>query len=84
MNQTIKHSQMPEFEKNPSCTTQYLYQHPTPANTVQYKSKSGLVRASIVAIICSVSIVSGLFTCSTDQKATAAQIEHIAKAGVKP
>jgi K+ transporter len=83
MNQTIKHSQMPKFVKNPSCTNPHLYQHPTAANTVQYKSKSGLVRASIAAIICSVSIISGLFSCTVDQHATAAQIAQI-KAGVKP
>jgi K+ transporter len=75
---------MPEFVKNPSCTTSHLYQHPTAANTVQYKSKSGLVRASIAAIICSVSIISGLFSCTVDQHATAAQVEHIVKVGVKP
>lgn len=75
---------MPKFEKNQSNTTQFLNQPPTAANTVQYKSKSGLVRASIAAIICSVSIISGLFSCTVDQHATAAQVEHIVKAGVKP
>jgi hypothetical protein len=75
---------MPKFEKNQSNTTPFLHQHPTTENTVQYKSKSGLVRASITAIICSVSIISGLFSCTVDQHATAAQVEHIVKAGVKP
>jgi K+ transporter len=84
MKQTICHSQMPKFEKNQSNTTPFLHQPPTAANTIQYKSKSGLVRASIAAIICSVSIISGLFSCTVDQHATAAQVEHIVKAGVKP
>jgi hypothetical protein len=83
MNQTIKHSQMPKFVKNPSCTNPHLYQHPTPANTVQYKSTSGMVRGSIIAIIFGASIMSGFTSCSADQHATAAQIAQI-KAGVKP
>ena len=81
MNQTIKHSQMPEFVKNPSCTSQHLHQHPTPANTVQHKS-SGLVPVSLLII--GAAIASGLYSCTADQHATAAQVEHIVKAGVKP
>lgn len=74
MNQTIKHSQMPEFVKNPSCTSQHLHQHPTAENTVQYKSKSGLVLPSIVIIaMCA----AGLLSCTADQHATAAQVEQI-------
>lgn len=74
MNQTIKHSQMPEFVKNPSCTNPHLYQHPTAENTVQYKSKSGLVIPSIVVIaMCA----AGLLSCTADQHATAAQVEQI-------
>lgn len=79
MNQTIKHSQMPEFTKNPSCTTSHLYQHPTAANTVSYKSKSGLVLPSIVVIaMC----LAGMASCTADQKATAAQVAKVQ--GVKP
>lgn len=84
MNQTIKHSQMPEFVKNPSCTTPFLHQPPTAANTVRYKSKFGMVRMSCAVIIGSLSILSGFVSCSADQKATAAQVEFIAKTGVKP
>lgn len=74
MNQTIKHSQMPEFVKNPSCTSQHLYQHPTAANTVSYKSKSGLVIPSIVVIaMCA----AGLLSCTADQHATAGQVAQI-------
>ena len=74
MNQTIKHSQMPEFVKNPSCTSQHLHQHPTAENTVQYKSKSGLVFPSIVVIaMCA----AGLLSCTADQHAAAAQVEQI-------
>ena len=74
MNQTIKHSQMPEFVKNPSCTSQHLYQHPTAENTVQYKSKSGLVLPSIVIIaMCA----AGLLSCTADQHAAAGQVEQI-------
>ncbi len=81
MNQTIKHSQMPEFVKNPSCTTQHLYQHPTAANTVSYKSKSGLVLASLIIIT---ACISGYTSCTYDRHQTAAQVEHLVKAGVKP
>jgi hypothetical protein len=84
MKQTICNSQMPKFEKNQSNTTPFLNQPPTPENTVQYKSKSGMVRASCAAIIGSLSILSGFVSCSADQHATAAQVEHIVKAGVKP
>lgn len=74
MNQTIKHSQMPEFVKNPSCTSQHLHQHPTAANTVSYKSKSGLVIPSIVVIaMCA----AGLLSCTADQHATAGQVKQI-------
>lgn len=74
MNQTIKHSQMPEFVKNPSCTNPHLYQHPTAENTVQYKSKSGLVFPSIVVIaMCA----AGLLSCTADQHATAGQVAQI-------
>ena len=81
MNQTIKHSQMPEFEKNPSCTSQHLHQHPTAANTVQYKSKSGLVLASLIIIT---ACISGYTSCTYDRHQSAAQTEHLVKAGVKP
>ena len=65
---------MPEFVKNPSCTSQHLHQHPTAANTVQYKSKSGLVFPSIVVIaMC----LAGMASCTADQKATAAQVEQV-------
>ncbi|EOR06838.1 hypothetical protein [Acinetobacter tandoii] len=83
MNQTIKHSQMPEFEKNPSCTTQHLYQPPTPENTVQYKS-SGLAPAALIAIVIGTAIISGFTSCTADRHQTAAQTEHLVKAGVKP
>ena len=82
MNQTIKHSQMPEFVKNPSCTSQHLYQHPTAANTVQYKS-SGLAPAALIAIAICTAIISGYTSCTYDRHQTAAQVEQI-KAGVKP
>jgi hypothetical protein len=83
MEQTIKHSQMPEFVKNPSCTTQHLHQHPTPANTVQYKS-SGLAPAALIAIAICTAIISGFTSCTADRHQTAAQAEHLIKAGVKP
>jgi hypothetical protein len=83
MKQTIKHSQMPEFVKNPSCTTSHLYQHPTAENTVQYKS-SGLAPAALIAIIICTAILSGITSCSVDRYQTAVQVEQIAKAGVKP
>ncbi|TCB77461.1 hypothetical protein [Acinetobacter sp. ANC 4173] len=83
MNQTIKHSQMPEFEKNQSNTTPFLHQPPTPENTVQYKS-SGLATAALIAITICTAILSGITSCSTDRHQTAAQVEHIVKAGVKP
>ena len=83
MNQTIKHSQMPEFVKNPSCTSQHLHQHPTAENTVQYKT-SGLAPAALIAIAVCTGIFSGLKGCTADQHATAAQAEHLVKAGVKP
>lgn len=81
MNQTIKHSQMPKFEKNQSNTTPFLHQPPTPENTVQYKSKSGLVLISLIIIT---AFISGFTLLSADRHATAAQVEHIVKAGVKP
>jgi hypothetical protein len=81
MNQTIKHSQMPKFEKNQSNTTPFLHQPPTAENTVRYKSKSGLV---LVSLIISTACISGFTSCSADRHQTAAQVEHIVKAGVKP
>ena len=83
MNQTIKHSQMPEFVKNPSCTSQHLLQPPTPANTVRYKS-SGLAPAALIAIAICTAIISGFTSCTADQRITSAQAEHLVKAGVKP
>ncbi|AUX87019.1 hypothetical protein C3F34_13920 [Acinetobacter sp. ACNIH2] len=76
-------SQTQERTTNKSKTTACLYQHPTPENTVQYKS-SGLATAALVAItICTV-ILSGITSCSADRHQTAAQTEHLVKAGVKP
>lgn len=83
MNQTIKHSQMPEFVKNPSCTSRHLHQHPTAANTVQYKT-SGLAPAALIAIAVCTGIFSGFKGCTADQHITSAQAEHLIKAGVKP
>lgn len=83
MNQTIKHSQMPEFEKNHSNTTPFLNQPPTPANTVQYKS-SGLTPAALIAIVVCIAIFFGYVVRSADRHQTAAQTEHLVKAGVKP
>lgn len=83
MEQTIKHSQMPEFVKNPSCTSQHLHQHPTAENTVQYKT-SGLAPAALIAIVIGSAVISGFTSCSADRHQTAAQVEHIVKAGVKP
>lgn len=83
MNQTIKHSQMPEFVKNPSCTSQFLHQPPTPENTVQYKS-SDLALAALIAIVIGTAIISGFTSCTADRHQTAAQTEHLVKAGVKP
>lgn len=74
---------MPKFEKNQSCTTQHLYQHPTSENTVQYKS-SGLAPAALIAIVIGAAIISGFTSCTADRHQTAAQVEHIVKAGVKP
>ena len=81
MKQTICHSQTPSFETNKSQTTARLYQHPTAENTVRYKSKSGLVLASLIIIT---ACISGITSCSVDRQHTAAQVEQIAKAGVKP
>ena len=81
MKQTICHSQTPSFETNKNQTTARLYQHPTPANTVQHKS-SGLVPVSLLII--GAAIASGLYSCTADQHATTAQTEHLVKAGVKP
>ena len=81
MKQTICHSQTPSFETNKSQTTACLYQHPTEANTVRYKSKSGLVLASLIIIT---ACISGYTSCTYDRQQTAAQVEHIVKAGVKP
>ena len=64
MKQTAPHSNTPEFGVNKSATGR-LYQHPTPANTVQYKSKSGLVFPSVIAIlVCSIGLMS---SCSHSQ-----------------
>ncbi|OTG93908.1 hypothetical protein [Acinetobacter sp. ANC 3832] len=45
-----------------------LYQSPTSTNTVKYKSKSGLVLASIIIIVM---CVGGLFSCTAHQNAVA-------------
>ena len=81
MKQTICHSQTPTFETNKSQTTACLYQHPTAENTVRYKSKSGLVLASLIIIT---ACISGYTSCTYDRHQSAAQVEHIVKAGVKP
>ena len=83
MKQTICHSQMPKFEKNHSNTTPFLNQPPTPENTVQYKP-SGLAPASLIAIVVCIAIFFGYVIRSADRHQTAAQTEHIVKAGVKP
>lgn len=81
MNQPTLHIKATEIVANKRTTTSRLYQHPTAENTVQYKSKSGLVVPSLIAIaICLI----GLNSCATDQRASAAEVEHLAKAGVKP
>ncbi|OTG81780.1 hypothetical protein [Acinetobacter sp. ANC 4648] len=68
MNQNPIQSQTASFSKVHSQTTPRLFQHPTTANTVKYKSKSGLVLASIVAIaVCG----GGLFSCTAHQNAVA-------------
>ena len=77
-------SQTAAIETNKSQTTARLYQHPTPANTVRYTSKSGMVRGSIAAIIFGASITSGVISCSAPKHASAAHVEHLVKAGVKP
>jgi hypothetical protein len=64
-----------------SQTTPILFQHPNAANTVRYKSKSGLVIPSLIVIA---AFLAGLNSCTADQHATAAQTEHLVKAGVKP
>lgn len=51
MKQNPSHSNTPVFGVNKSQTTQILYQQPTKANTVKYKSKSGLVGISIAIIV---------------------------------
>jgi hypothetical protein len=76
-------SQTTDIETNKSQTTARLYQHPTAANTVQYKS-SGLAPAALIAITICTAIISGITSCSVDRHQTAAQVEQIAKAGVKP
>lgn len=83
MKQTICHSQMPEFEKNQSNTTPFLHQPPTPENTVQYKP-SGLAPVALIAIVIGTAIISGFTSCTADRHQTAAQTEHLVKAGVKP
>lgn len=76
MNQTSK-----TIKKSPATTP--LYQPPTPENTVQYKP-SGLAPASLIAIVVSIAILFGYAVRSADRHQTAAQVEHIVKAGVKP
>lgn len=76
MNQTSK-----TIKKSPATTP--LYQHPTPENTVQYKP-SGLAPASLIAIVVCIAIFFGYVVRSADRHQTAAQVEHIVKAGVKP
>ncbi|WP_139840913.1 hypothetical protein [Acinetobacter sp. ANC 4558] len=49
MKQIPSHSNTPTFGVK-SQTTSFLYQPPTKANTVRYKSKSGLVGASLFVI----------------------------------
>lgn len=67
------------IKKSPATTP--LYQPPTPANTVEYKS-SGLVPFSLLII--GAALISGYTSCSADRHQTAAQAEHLVKAGVKP
>ena len=74
-------SQTAAIETNKSQTTARLYQHPTAENTVRYKSKSGLVLASLIIIS---ACISGYTSWTYDRQQTAAQVEHIVKAGVKP
>ena len=81
MNETASNSQTHQFETNKSQTTSFLYQEPTEANIVRYKSKSGLVLVSLIIIT---AFISGFTLLSVDRHATAAQVEHIVKAGVKP
>ena len=76
-------SQTADIETNKSQTTARLYQHPTPANTVQYKS-SGLAPAALFVIAICTAIISGFTSCTADQRITSAQAEHLVKAGVKP
>lgn len=76
MNQTSK-----TIKKSPATTP--LYQPPTPENTVQYKP-SGLTPAALIAIVIGTAIISGFTSCTADRHQTAAQVEHIVKAGVKP
>lgn len=83
MKQTASHSQTPTFVKNESNTKPVLYQHPTPENTVQYKS-SGLAPAALIVILIGTVIISGFTSCSANSHQTATQVEHIVKAGVKP
>ena len=83
-------SQTAEFKNNQGCTpihlhksptTDFLHQEPTPANTVRYKSKSGLVLVSLIIIT---ACISGYTSCAYDRHQSAAQVEHLVKAGVKP
>ena len=74
-------SQTAAIETNKSQTTARLYQHPTAENTVRYKSKSGLVLASLIIIT---ACISGYTSCTYDRHQSAAQTEHLIKAGVKP
>lgn len=69
------------IKKSPATTP--LYQPPTPANTVQYKP-SGLAPAALISIVIGTAIISGFTSCTADRHQTAAQTEHIVKAGVKP
>lgn len=74
-------SQTAAVETNKNPTSARLYQHPTVDNTVRYKSKSGLVFPSLIVIaMC----IAGMVSCTADQKASAAEVEYLVKAGVKP
>ena len=76
-------SQTAAIETNKNQTTARLYQHPTAENTVRYKS-SGLAPAALIAITICTAIISGITSCSVDRHQSAAQTEHLIKAGVKP
>lgn len=58
------------MNQNPiqSQTTRHLYQHPTPTNTVKYKSKSGLVIPCLIIIA---ACLGGVANCSGFQSSIA-------------